>query len=182
MVDYLKELKRYSFLPRPWTDLFVEAIFQDPCELATLSCWIKMLKVKKYLEIGVASGGLMHYFINVLKLKAYGIDIKEPIMVDKELVYIGGSHASETVEWAEDNGPYDMVFIDADHSYEAVKKDWDLYSHMATKMVVLHDIAHATLPGPSKLFNQISSWSKLKIITPGQSVGIGILFVEGIFS
>lgn len=179
MIDYLKELNKYTWYPPPYWPLDLQTIFQDPYELAMLSYWIENKKVKTYLEIGVASGGLMHYFINALKLEAYGIDtvIQPTLMVDPKLVYVGDSGASETVKWAKDNGPYDMVFIDGDHLYEGVKKDWKLYGSMATKIVVFHDIFQSIWLGPRQVWNQIEG-KKLEI-NSNVNLGIGIYFAEG---
>ena len=178
-MDYLKELEAYYFPPRPWTNLSLEAIFQNPLELATLSYWIHAAGAENYLEVGVAAGGFMHYAQNVLGLTGYGLDVMTPIMVTPERMFLGDCHSKEAVAWAEERAPYDMVFIDADHSYEAVSLDYKLYKDMASKLIVFHDIAHATLPGPRKLWNEIQEPRKLEIIAPGESLGIGIIFKGG---
>jgi len=181
MIDYLEELSKYAHYPvlAPYWLLNLQTIFQDDYELATLSYWIEYMNVKTYLEIGVASGGLMHYFTNILGLKAYGIDIvlQPTLMVDSKLIYIGDCHSGEAQKWAKDNGPYDMIFIDGDHSYEAVKLDYELYENMATKMIVFHDIFQDIWLGPRQLWNQIEG-KKLEVNT-NTNLGIGILFVEG---
>jgi hypothetical protein len=174
---YLEHILKYDIPPRPWTNLYTESLFQDPLELASLCYWIDQMGIVSYLEIGVAGGALMHFFYYCMELVPFGIDIASPVMVDKNWVHIGNSHDDETLEWAEDEGPYDMIFIDADHSYEAVNKDWQMYNHLAKKMVVLHDIAHETLPGPRSVWNNIKL-PKLEIIRPGASLGIGVVFIE----
>ena len=173
---YLDHIMKYNIPPKPWTNLYTEALFQDPLELASLCYWIDQMGVVTYLEIGVAGGGLMHFFNNCMQLVPFGIDTAQPVMVEPDWVYIGSSHDESTLEWAEGEGPFDMIFIDADHSYEAVKKDWQMYNHLAKKMVVFHDIAHKTLPGPKRVFDEIKG-DKLKIIRPEAS-GTGIVFIE----
>ena len=53
----------------------------------------------------------------------------------------GDSKSELSVAWAWQWAPYDLVFIDGDHSYEGVKGDWVRYGPMG-RMVAFHDIAH----------------------------------------
>lgn len=55
------------------------------------------------------------------------------------------SHAEETRRWVEewfDRQPLDLLFIDGDHSYEGVRRDWELYSPLVRPggLIALHDI------------------------------------------
>lgn len=180
MIDYLSRLlSDYNHYPSPYWPLDLQTIMQDVYELATLSYWIEYVEVKNYLEIGVASGGLMHYFTNVMGLKGLGIDVvlQPTLMVDSDLVYVGDCHSAEAQDWAKENGPYDMIFIDGDHSYEAVKLDYELYRDMATKMIVFHDIFQDEWLGPRQLWEQVEG-NKLEI-NSNRKLGIGILFLDG---
>lgn len=55
--------------------------------------------------------------------------------------FLGDSHGPEAVEFARKSGPYDVVFIDGDHSYEGARSDWLDYGPLGS-MVAFHDIAH----------------------------------------
>ena len=65
-------------------------------------------------------------------------------------------HDPETLEWAIDQGPYDVIFIDADHTYEGVKKDWEDYGPLAER-VAFHDIVFSGVGhGVHKLWPELS--------------------------
>lgn len=55
--------------------------------------------------------------------------------------------------------PIDMLFIDADHSYQAVRRDWDDWSPYvkAGGIIALHDSRSLKYPGPLKLVQEISA-------------------------
>ena len=53
----------------------------------------------------------------------------------------------------------DMLFIDADHSYRAVRKDWDDWSSYVKVggIIALHDSRSLKYPGPLRLVQEISA-------------------------
>jgi hypothetical protein len=173
----MAELAKYDwYTPEEWT-LQLATLQQNPKEVATFSYWIEYMKCKTCLEVGVAGGGLLHYFINVLGMDGYGIDIGVPTMIDQSRMYIGDCHSGEAQNWAKEHGPYDLVFIDADHSYEAVSLDYKLYKDMATKILAFHDINQNIYIGVRQLWDELEG-DKLEIWAPGGDLwlGIGILF------
>jgi hypothetical protein len=61
----------------------------------------------------------------------------------------GDSGDGRIVELVRSYGPYDFIFIDGDHSYDAVRKYWLNYGPMVADggIVVFHDILpHVRLP------------------------------------
>ena len=179
-MSYMNELlAKYEFYPKEAWTLQLKTLQQAPREVATLSYWIEALSIKSCLEIGCAAGGLLHYFINVLGLEGHGLDSVAPTMIDDpDVMHIGDCHSSEAQAWAKEHGPYDMVFIDADHSYQAVKLDYELYNGMATKMIAFHDIFQDVYLGPRMFWNELDG-DKLEIWCPNDKnfLGIGILFL-----
>jgi hypothetical protein len=76
---------------------------------------------------------------------------------------------------------FDFIFIDGNHMYEAVKKDFELYAPYVRKggLIALHDIGYAEEGGVSKF------WDEIKInykhhelrMNPNKEKGIGIIAI-----
>ena len=78
-------------------------------------------------------------------------------------------------------GFYDIVFIDADHRYDGVKKDIELYKNLATKALMFHDIRpFFTTPDCGVYQALLDSDIVLdeEIIVDGGKMGIGFKFIN----
>lgn len=56
-------------------------------------------------------------------------------------VFFADSTSKEAIEFAKRFANYDLVFIDGDHRYKGVKKDYENYSQFAERYIAFHDIA-----------------------------------------
>ena len=168
MRKHLDRINAIGIAPKPWTDFTRPGIYQDPVELATLCAWMEHLAIQSYLEIGTAAGGNMLLF-EMMGVKGWGVDILAPSMGNAHRVCIGRSTDSHAIEWAQEHGPYDMVFIDCVHTYKAVKADFENYAPLAEKLVVFHDLCHE---GVRKYWGELPG-DKLEFY---RTIGIGVMF------
>jgi len=157
---------------------------QVGCEVERLLKILKRLKPKYILEVGTARGGTLLLWTRVAAEDAVIVSIDIPrgpfgggYPWPRKLVYKlfawgrqrivlirEDSHSLETLEEVKKvlgGNRLDFLFIDGDHSYEGVKKDYELYSSLIREggIVALHDI----VPGPSELVGGVPRfWNELK--------------------
>jgi predicted O-methyltransferase YrrM len=142
---------------------------------------------KEVLEIGTFRGGTSFLFYKLLGANVTTVDLKIPILTRLVLSYKsngkirliqGDSHDEETLKKVSDR-KYDLLFIDGDHSYEGVKKDFEMYSPLVRKggLVAFHDILSEE--GVNRFWNEIkrARYESQEIINNVRKkpLGIGVL-------
>lgn len=176
-------------------------------ELRSFVELLRSQNVRSYMEVGTRYGGTFETVMSALRLGAKGIALDFPggafgdsdsaailMAALKRLTFhgcvvdsiFGPSGAPEVVARAALHAPYDAILIDADHAYDAVKRDFELYAPMG-KIIVLHDIAapdgHTSRLGlpveVPRFWREIKGgYRHIEFVAPGSVMGIGVLFRE----
>ena len=132
-------------------DFFIDACdFQQVYEeILTLGYWIKGFAPENILEIG-SKGSTFFLFSRFSTGKKVAVDIDDRrrnlhhFMFGEDYVFfVGNSQTEEMRNKVKDFCPqYDFIFIDGDHSYDGVKRDFELYKDLVSPrgFVVFHDI------------------------------------------
>lgn len=136
----------------------------------------------KILVIGSKHGGLEYQIRKSKKnVSIISCDIA-PQPDNTENLIIGDSSSLEVQDEIVRNGPYDVIFIDGDHSYTGVYNDWIFAKSLNPRIIAFHDIAVAIKHlkegcEVDKLWAEIKSkhTTSEKIVGCGWG-GIGIVF------
>lgn len=158
--------------------------FQAEWELDQLLAVVERLAPTRVLEIGCWHGGTLWHWLQLPDATVVAVDdaMRESddwqdwaLEAGSTLHTLkGDSHDGVIIEAARALGPYDLVFIDADHGYNAVKWDWLNYGPMVAYggMVVFHDI----LPRPGYGVWQV--WDEVKAVEGARWIEIAQNKVE----
>ena len=122
------------------------ALKQEPSEwkmfLDFCSMYLKSNKIKNpiVVELGILHGAQKAFWEKLFGADHIGIDI------DAERDHpdiVGDTHAFKTLDTLRKklNGKFiNILFVDADHTYESVKNDFEMYSPLCSDIIVIHDI------------------------------------------
>ncbi len=168
-------------------------LLQIPLQLARALVWLSDKKISSYAEVGVSCGWTFSvvtaYLSRFTRLKrSIAIDTVDRFVA---LVHVQQSyriqfHRGTTAQLAGQG--FDLVFIDADHSYGAAQQDW-LRLGMHARICMFHDINDRLVVNASRTNTVLNLWSELRCRYPARvefldstgdekAMGIGILCLK----
>jgi len=140
-------------------DLYEWKMFLEFCESYLKKHGIKNPVV---VELGIWRGGQKRFWEELLGAYHIGIDAARK----KSRPDIRGhTHDPQTLEALKvklEGKSIDILFIDASHWYEHVKKDFEIYSPLCTGIVALHDINYGRHYGKRVNREVWKFWDELK--------------------
>lgn len=168
-----------------WSDGDAETpVFQRPAEFERLLALYAERRPRRVLEVGTYYGGTLKQWLGRGEPDlVVAVDLFLPHYdprararawqgASTALHFVqGDSRAPATVAAAHRFGPYDWVYIDADHWYEPARADWLNYGAMVAPggVVVFHDIVadprcHPEIEVP-RLWAEIkAAWPTLELV------------------
>lgn len=171
---------------------------QVPEEYASLLLLLKEWGPKTYLELGVGNGGSfamacfmmqetlsMADAVDCLAYRNLNIgqceeEINSFVQTVKDNFIDAEFHNKTTDEYFSScTERFDVIFIDADHSYEGVKKDFaNAQKHINQGgLIIFHDIASQACPGIMRIWADIKAYNQESCIEfiHSNTCGIGVL-------
>jgi len=134
---------------------------QRPAEYRAWTALCMGMGVQRYVELGMGGGGAANYMKNAGVPRIAVVELlhtrSEPnVVLRKDIGYISGNSYSESavieaIAYLEDSP--DVVFVDADHSEYAVRRDFEVWWPVCKMMIAFHDIFMPTI---TPVWNELS--------------------------
>jgi len=152
--------------------------------------YIYKFKPKAIVEVGTYKGGFFYVLCKTAPRNSILVTVEvNPQHLNKWEVegyhpnahlIVGDSHSKaiqSRVTKILGDKPIDFLFIDANHNYGFVKKDFELWSPLVCGFVAFHDIYYQEVPGAMRLWAEIKEKSKFTCES-GQGQGIGVVMCK----
>ena len=130
LFDRLMEEKPAQYLPE-WR------MFLNICHLFLVQRGIKNPLV---VELGTYRNRQKRFYEQLFNARHIGIDIAERKTPPDILGDTGERKTHEELKKKLNGEMIDILYIDASHGYEKVKRDFELYSPLCTGIIAMHDI------------------------------------------
>jgi len=125
-----------------WFLSFCESYFQA-----------KQIEHPVVVEIGLDKNTQKPFYERLFRARHIGID-NNPVVKGTDI--LGDSHSPQTVDRLKAmlaGQIIDLLFIDGDHIYEGVKRDYELFSPLAPHLIAFHDIV--IVPSVCKFWQEL---------------------------
>jgi hypothetical protein len=179
-------------------------IWKYPNQLSKLVIKLLEYPISSYLEIGHAKCGTLifiHEFLNrFMKVSSIGVDICQ---IDSELttyfkvtdnINRACVSSGSLFKKVDINSFFDLVLIDADHTYKSIERDYKLICDKSN-IVIFHDIVNQHCSGAIKYWNDfktkycdeydifefIDQYDEVLKRTKKTYLGIGLAVKKGVF-
>jgi cephalosporin hydroxylase len=140
--------------------------WQYPSQFSKYLVLLSEQSIGSYLEIGVQHGGTFAITVEYLQRfhplrAAYAVDVNrvpslKTYAARNPAVHVLREDSSSTrfVELVRSRGPFDLVFIDGDHSEAACRRDFEAVVDHAS-LIAFHDIVDVGWPGVASVWNAV---------------------------
>lgn len=170
--DFLPELgmnnENLREMPKELSNYYGKGLkfWQYPNQFSKYLKQLSKYEINSYLEIGCRWGGTFIITNEMLKLKNKDVksyacdlipicDVLTEYKKYSDFTYIHESSFGLTKNHV--GNQIDLILIDAEHSYEAVKKDLEVAKQFNPKYVVFHDITNDVCMGVNQFWNEIKN-------------------------
>ena len=120
------------------------AMWQNPYEFRMTIKFLESIDAKSLLEIGTGYGEMARFLRDIKDMHIRSID-KNPMYAhyDSKELFVADSTSERAYNWALSNAPpglYDVVYIDGGHDFDTCFHDYNTYTCLARRAVIIHDI------------------------------------------
>jgi cephalosporin hydroxylase len=183
------------------TFAFTERMEQHPQEIHPFAEWLEARNPRHVLEIGVRHGGTSALWHEIASGLVIGVDWcgrdglgeQTRVLADSMMLkyhryraIIGDSHddiTKQLIETVLGGELIDFLFLDGDHSYKGVKKDYEMYAPLVAKggCIAFHDITDTAFMrqvghGVPQFWKELTG-EKLDFCIQAPWGGIGVVLV-----
>ena len=178
--------------PEPGITWSTVGILQVPGEFVNFCVFLMDYRFNEAIEIGVAAGASSYIMAAIMyrnnpDMIYHMVDINDYLISYDEVRRIIPSLQKDIPESSDDHvgKVYDFCFIDADHSYDGMMRDWMNVGAHSAKMTVFHDIyAHeyddlngGTVRGWQEIKGKMEKSHRIREFSkyPDKWMGIGVV-------
>ena len=149
--------------------------WQYPIQLAPYLLWLSDKRIRSYAEIGVAYGGTFILTVEYLS-RFFPLTVAVAIDMSSDAAFLDYARERPWIRIvsdlstspaarraAEQYGPFDLAFIDADHAEAACLADYEMISPYA-RIVAFHDLVEHTTPGVAKVWADVTGAEKVEFV------------------